>query len=230
MSHRLVVLISGSGTNLQAILDAIRDGELDAEVALVLSNRPGVAGLARAQAAGVPTRVINHSDYADREQFDQAMIAAIDRCRPDTVVLAGFMRILTPTFVQHYQGRLLNIHPSLLPRYPGLHTHQRALEAGDHEHGCSIHFVTEQLDGGPVIARAIVPVEPNDSAETLSNRVQTREHALYPLVLRWRAEDRVHLHPEGVVLDGQRLPETGFTLPWQDADGQPDAPVGAGSR
>lgn len=230
MSHRLVVLISGSGTNLQAILDAVRDGELDAEVALVLSNRPGVAGLARAEAAGVPTRVINHRDYADREQFDQAMIEVIDPCQPDTLVLAGFMRILTPTFVRHYQGRLLNIHPSLLPRYPGLDTHQRALDAGDHEHGCSIHFVTDQLDGGPVIARAIVPIEPNDSAESLSNRVQTREHALYPLVLRWRAENRVHLHPEGVVLDGQRLPETGYTLPWQSVGGQPAAPAGTGSR
>lgn len=230
MSHRLVVLVSGSGTNLQAILDAIRNGELDAEVALVLSNRPGVAGLARAEAAGIPTCVINHRDYADRDQFDQAMIAAIDPCQPDTVVLAGFMRILTPAFVQHYQGRLLNIHPSLLPRYPGLNTHQRALEAGDREHGCSIHFVTDQLDGGPVIARAIVPIESNDSAESLSNRVQTREHVLYPLVLRWRAEDRVHLQPEGVVLDGQRLPETGFTLAWQDAAGQPGAPAGAGVR
>lgn len=230
MSHRLVVLISGSGTNLQAILDAIRNGELDAEVVLVLSNRPGVAGLARADAAGVPTCVINHRDYADREQFDQAMIEAIDRCQPDTVVLAGFMRILTPAFVRHYRGRLLNIHPSLLPRYPGLNTHQRALEAGDRDHGCSIHFVTDQLDGGPVIARAIVPIEPNDSVESLSNRVQTREHVLYPLVLRWRAEERVHLHPEGVVLDGQKLPETGYTLPWQDAGDQSDAPAGAGAR
>lgn len=230
MKHRLVVLISGSGTNLQAILDAIRDGELDAEVALVLSNRPGVAGLARADAAGVPTCVINHRDYADREQFDQAMIEAIDPCQPDTVVLAGFMRILTPAFVRRYQGRLLNIHPSLLPRYPGLNTHQRALEAGDRDHGCSIHFVTDQLDGGPVIARAIVPIEPNDSVESLSNRVQIREHVLYPLVLRWRAEERVHLHPEGVVLDGQRLPETGFTLPWQNAGDQSDAPAGAGAR
>lgn len=225
MTHRLVVLISGSGTNLQAIIDAIANGTLAAEITLVLSNRPGVAGLARAAAAGIPTSVVNHRDYPDREQFDQAMIAEIDRSAPDTVALAGFMRILTPAFVRHYYGRLLNIHPSLLPRYPGLDTHQRALAAGDREHGCSIHFVTEELDGGPVIAQAPVPVEANDSVESLSNRVQAREHLLYPLVLAWRAANRVHLHPEGVTLDGQRLSPTGYQLAWQGTGCPADAPA-----
>lgn len=212
MSHRLVVLISGSGTNLQAIIDAIGAGELDATLALVLSNRAEADGLERARRADVPTAVIPHRDYPDRESFDRAMIERIDRVRPDTVVLAGFMRILSPPFVRHYHGRLLNIHPSLLPRHRGLDTHARALAAGDREHGCSIHFVTEELDGGPVVARAPVPVRPNDSEESLSKRVQAREHQLYPLVLRWRSEGRLRLEDGTVTLDGKQLGETGYQL------------------
>ena len=216
MSHRLVVLISGSGTNLQAILDAIQDGQLNASVALVLSNKAGVAGLDRAQAAGIPTAVIEHKRFPDREQFDRAMIEAIAPYDPETVVLAGFMRILSDGFVHHYRGKLINIHPSLLPRYPGLHTHQRAIDAGDKEHGCSIHFVTEELDGGPVIAQAVVPIRSNDTAETLSKRVQLREHALYPLVLNWRAAGHVALHQDGVKLHGETLGTQGHKLEWQD--------------
>lgn len=212
MSHRLVVLISGSGTNLQAIIDAIDDGELEAEIGLVLSNRSGAGGLERARRAGIATAVVSHRDFPDRESFDRAMIEHIDAARPDTVVLAGFMRILSPLFVRHYQGRLLNIHPSLLPRYPGLDTHARALANGDREHGCSIHFVTDELDGGPIIARAPIPVLPNDSGESLSNRVRAREHQLYPLVLRWRSEGRLQLTEAGVTLDGQLLKETGYQL------------------
>ncbi|MDF1780135.1 MAG: phosphoribosylglycinamide formyltransferase [Alcanivoracaceae bacterium] len=216
MSHRLVVLISGSGTNLQAILDAIQDGQLNASVALVLSNKAGVAGLDRAHAAGIPTAVIEHKRFPDREQFDRAMIEAIDPYDPETVVLAGFMRILSDVFVHHYRGKLINIHPSLLPRYPGLHTHQRAIDAGDTQHGCSIHFVTEELDGGPVIAQAVVPIRSNDTAETLSKRVQLREHALYPLVLNWRAAGHVELHQDGVKLHGETLGIQGHQLEWQD--------------
>ncbi|MCG8394718.1 MAG: phosphoribosylglycinamide formyltransferase [Pseudomonadales bacterium] len=213
MNHRLAVLISGSGTNLQAILDAIHDGDLDAEVAVVLSNRADAGGLARAAEAGIPTVTLNHKSFESREAFDQAMIDRLAPYQPDTVVLAGFMRILSPLFVRHYAGRLINIHPSLLPKYRGLNTHARALEAGDSEHGCSIHFVTEELDGGPLIAQARVSIGENDSPESLSKKVQLREHQLYPLVLQWRARQRLALTDEGVTLDGKPLAEQGYQLP-----------------
>ncbi|MFP1679827.1 phosphoribosylglycinamide formyltransferase [Alloalcanivorax sp. C16-2] len=211
MTHRLAVLLSGAGTNLQAILDAIATGDLPARVTLVLSNRAGAPGVARARRAGLPTAVIDHRDYPDREAFDRAMIGRIDAAGADTVVLAGFMRILSPLFVRHYRGRLINIHPSLLPKYPGLDTHARALAAGDARHGCSLHFVTDELDGGPLIARAEVAVEQNDNVETLSKRVQQQEHSLYPRVLRWRAEGRLHLTDQGVELDGETLPASGLS-------------------
>jgi phosphoribosylglycinamide formyltransferase-1 len=206
------VLISGTGSNLQAILDAIDAGELPARVSLVLSNKAGAAGLARAERAGVPAQAIDHRGFPDRASFDQAMIERIDAHGADTVVLAGFMRILSPGFVRHYQGRLINIHPSLLPKYPGLNTHARALEAGDREHGCSLHFVTDELDGGPLIAQARFPVAANDTAETLSEKVQAREHRLYPQVLRWRAQQRLQMTDQGVELDGERLPAQGFQM------------------
>ncbi|MBD3652152.1 MAG: phosphoribosylglycinamide formyltransferase [Alcanivorax sp.] len=212
MTHRLAVLISGTGSNLQAILDAIDAGELPARVSLVLSNKAGAAGLARAERAGVPAQAIDHRGFPDRASFDQAMIEVIDAHGADTVVLAGFMRILSPGFVRHYQGRLINIHPSLLPKYPGLNTHARALEAGDREHGCSLHFVTDELDGGPLIAQARFPVSANDTAETLSEKVQAREHRLYPQVLRWRAQQRLQMTDQGVELDGERLPPQGFQM------------------
>jgi len=212
MSHRIVVLISGGGTNLQAILDAVAAKRLSAEVALVVANRADAGGLARAAVAGVPTAVVPHRDYPDRASFDQALIETIDPAQPDTVALAGFMRILTSTFVSHYRGRLLNIHPSLLPRHRGLNTHERALQAGDREHGCSIHFVTEELDGGPLIAQARVPVHANDTEASLSTRVQEREHELYPRVLGWRAQQRLQLGLEGAMLDGEPLPAEGWQL------------------
>lgn len=212
MTHRLAVLISGSGTNLQAIMDAQKAGTLDAEIAVVFSNRANAAGLERAAQAGIPTASLDHRDYPDREQFDQAMIDALTAYAPDTVVLAGFMRILSAVFVRHYAGRLINIHPSLLPKYRGLNTHARALEAGDSEHGCSIHFVTEELDGGPLIAQASISVQTNDTVDSLSNRVQQREHLLYPKVLQWRAQDRLELTDNGVVLDGKPLPAQGYAL------------------
>lgn len=212
MTHRLAVLISGTGSNLQAILDAIDAGELPARVSLVLSNKAGAAGLVRAERAGVPAQAIDHRGFPDRASFDQAMIERIDAHGADTVVLAGFMRILSPGFVRHYQGRLINIHPSLLPKYPGLNTHARALEAGDREHGCSLHFVTDELDGGPLIAQARFPVSANDTAETLSEKVQAQEHRLYPQVLRWRAQQRLQMTDQGVELDGERLPPQGFQM------------------
>ena len=182
---RLVVLISGRGRNLQAIVDATRSGRLRAEVALVLSNRSDAPGLDYARAAGIPTQVIRHQDHADRASFDAQMLAVIEPLQPALVVLAGFMRILTPPFIRALQGRLVNIHPSLLPLYPGLNTHARALQAGDAEHGASVHWVTEELDGGPVIAQGRVRIEPGDTPETLGQRVLEQvEVRLYPEVLQ----------------------------------------------
>ncbi len=176
---RYVVLISGSGTNLQALIDAGERGEIPGTLAVVISNRPDAKGLERAASHGIATQVLDHKGYADRESYDAALMAAIDQHAPDLVVLAGFMRILTPGFVQHYEGRLLNIHPSLLPAYKGLNTHQRALDAGEKVHGCSVHFVTPELDGGPVIAQARVAVQSDDTPASLAARVQSMEYPLY---------------------------------------------------
>ncbi|QFY88888.1 phosphoribosylglycinamide formyltransferase [Magnetovirga frankeli] len=201
---RLVVLISGSGSNLQALIDAQAAGA-PYRIAAVISNRADAYGLQRAAQAGIDTLVLDHRDYPDRESYDQALIAAIDQFQPGLVALAGFMRILSDQFVRHYSGRLLNIHPSLLPKYKGLHTHRRALEAGDREHGCSVHFVTEELDGGPVIVQAKVVVQPDDNAEALAARVLKREHFIYPLCLRWFAEGRLRLGQGQVELEGAAL-------------------------
>ncbi len=203
----LVVLVSGSGSNLQAIMDAIDAGELPARIRAVISNRPGVRALERAQRAGIATEVVDHTAYDSREAYDQALMAVIDRHRPALVVLAGFMRILTPDFVRHYRGRLLNIHPALLPRHKGLDTHRRALEAGDTEHGATVHFVTEELDGGPPIVQARVPVRPDDTPETLAARVLEKEHRIYPLAIRWFAEGRLRERDGRAVLDGHPLDE-----------------------
>jgi len=209
-AKRIVVLISGSGSNLQAILDQTRTGKINGEVVAVISNRPDAYGLTRAEQAGVDARLLDHRDFADREQFDQALMELIDAYRPDLVVLAGFMRILTPELVRHYTGRLLNIHPSLLPKYKGLHTHQRALEAGDERHGCSVHFVTEELDGGPIIIQASVPIAADDTADSLQQRVHRLEHRIYPLAVEWFCSERLTLTDGGVMLDSERLPATGF--------------------
>ena len=204
---KIAVLISGSGSNLQAIIDAIHSGVLKAEISGVLSNRADAHGLTRAQTAGIPTAVLVNSDFADRESFDRAMMQQLDTWAPDVVVLAGFMRILSPYFVTHYEGRLLNIHPSLLPKYKGLHTHRRALEAGDREHGCSVHFVTPELDGGPVIAQSLVPVLDNDDEASLTQRVHKSEHQLYPQVLGWMAEGTLTFHEGRPFFRSQPLQE-----------------------
>jgi len=188
---RLVVLISGSGSNLQAFIDASADSAYPCEVVAVISNRAGVFGLERAARAGIPAEVLEHTTFATREDFDTALAARVDAWAPDLVILAGFMRILTPGFVARYAGRLLNIHPSLLPKYPGLHTHQRAIDAGDAEAGATVHLVTEELDGGPVILQARVPVLPGDSAETLASRVLVQEHRIYPEAARQLALQRI---------------------------------------
>ena len=206
-----MVLISGSGSNLQAMIDSL-GGDNPATISAVISNRADAYGLVRAADAGIATQVIDHRSFPDREAFDAALIERIDAIGADLVVLAGFMRILSAGFVRHYHGRLLNIHPSLLPRYRGLDTHQRALDAGDREHGCSVHFVTEELDGGPLVVQALVPIEPGDDARSLAQRVHHQEHRIYPLAIRWFAEGRLHLTADGVMLDGGRLPASGHLI------------------
>ena len=207
---RLVVLISGSGSNLQAILDACGQGRINASVAAVFSNKASAYGLERARRADVPAHALAASDYASREEFDRQLIAGIDAYAPDLVVLAGYMRILSPAFVAHYQDRLLNIHPSLLPKYPGLHTHRQAMENGDSEHGTSVHFVTDELDGGPVVLQAKVPVFADDSEEDVIARVQHQEHAIYPLVISWFVDGRLAMRDNAAWLDGKRLPPQGY--------------------
>ncbi|MGY3299613.1 phosphoribosylglycinamide formyltransferase-1 [Pseudomonas sp. TE6288] len=208
----VVVLLSGSGSNLQALIDSNSASNGPVRIRAVISNRADAYGLERAKAAGIDTAVLAHTGFDGREAFDAALMALIDGFAPDLVVLAGFMRILSGGFVRHYQGRLLNIHPSLLPKYKGLHTHQRALEAGDAEHGCSVHFVTEELDGGPLVVQAVVPVAADDSAQTLAQRVHLQEHQIYPLAVRWFAEGRLRLGEHGALLDGQPLAASGHLI------------------
>lgn len=209
---KVVVLLSGTGSNLQAMIDSFSDADSPARICAVISNRAEAFGLQRAQQAGISTRVLDHKDFEGREAFDTALAELIDGFEPDLVVLAGFMRILSGDFVRHYQGRLLNIHPSLLPLYKGLHTHQRALEAGDTEHGCSVHFVTEELDGGPLVVQSVISVELHDSPATLAQRVHVQEHRIYPLAIRWFAEGRLRLGEQGATLDGQLLPASGHLI------------------
>jgi phosphoribosylglycinamide formyltransferase-1 len=202
----LVVLISGRGSNLQALIDTTISGHINATIVAVISNVPDAPGLERAAAAGIHTEVVNHTLFSDREQFDLALRDCIDQFSPELVVLAGFMRVLTSGFVAHFNGHLINIHPSLLPVFPGLDTHQRALQAGVHEHGVSIHFVTAQLDGGPVIAQAAVPVNADDDESSLAARVLVQEHLLLPYVVGLFAERRLRLMgDQQVVFDGKPI-------------------------
>lgn len=206
---RIVVLISGHGSNLQAIIDAIDKDDLPVEIGAVVSNRADAFGLLRAERAHIPTEVLAHQDYDSREAFDTALVQCVDQYSPDVVVLAGFMRRLGATLVQHYQGRMINIHPSLLPKYSGLHTHRRVLEAGDAEHGVTIHFVTEEVDGGPIVSQARLTVLAGDTEESLKERVQRLEHVLYPQVLQWFAQNRVKLDKNQVLFDGLPAPKSG---------------------
>jgi len=214
MSSRIVVLISGGGTNLQAIIDACELTDYPGSVVGVVSNKSDAYGLTRAKNAEIETVALSHKDFESRERYDQALIEKIDQFSPDIIVLAGFMRILTPVFVQHYQGKLLNIHPSLLPKYQGLNTHQRAIDAGDTEHGVSVHFVTEELDGGPVILQAKVPVFDGDTCDDLAARVHEQEYRIYPLVVKWLCQSRLNMKAEGqneyAILDGSTLPISGY--------------------
>lgn len=207
---RIVVLISGSGTNMQAIVEACQQQRIDGEVVGVISNKANVGGLEKAAVANIPTAVLSHKDYDTREAYDADLQQLIDGFQPDVVVLAGFMRILTAEFTQHYHGRMLNIHPSLLPKYRGINTHQRALDNGDKEHGVSVHFVTEELDGGPVILQARVPVFEGDEASDLQQRVHAQEHRIYPLVVQWLCSGRLKLTDKGAELDGTLLGPQGY--------------------
>ncbi|GAA0476277.1 MULTISPECIES: phosphoribosylglycinamide formyltransferase [Tatumella] len=212
---RLVILISGTGTNLQAIIDACRSGQLAeaAEIVAVFSNKVTASGLDRARQAGIPAHALTPSDFADRQQFDRQLMKLVDEYSPDLVVLAGYMRILSAEFVQHYAGHMINIHPSLLPAYPGLHTHRQVLENGDKQHGVSVHFVTEQLDGGPVILQAVVPVNNGDTEQQLQDKIRVQEHVIYPQAIQWFLENRLRLKDGLAWLDGTPLPATGIRSP-----------------
>lgn len=208
MRKRIVILISGRGSNMEALLQA----QLPAEIVAVISNNPAAAGLATAARQGIVTVAIDHRQYATREEFDTALLAAIDSHRPDLVVLAGFMRVLTESFVRRWEGRLMNIHPSLLPAFPGLNTHRRAIDAGVRIHGCTVHFVTPQLDHGPIVIQAAVPVHPGDSESTLAARVLTQEHRVFPQAVRWFCEDRLSISGGGRVTVSDPAPVSGALL------------------
>ena len=209
---RVLVLISGSGSNLQALINGMQAGALPIELVAVISNRPNVLGLTRAADAGIPAMLLDHKNFPDRPSFDQALMDKIDGYNPDLIVLAGFMRILTAEFTQHYLGRMINIHPSLLPKFQGLHTHERAIEAGEERHGVTVHFVTAELDGGPAIIQACVPIYPNDDAASLAKRVQVQEHIIYPLAVKWFAEGDLRMIGGKSVLKGEPLPPSGFQI------------------
>jgi len=202
---RVAVLISGGGTNLQAIIDAAGRDEIPVDLVCVASDQPDAFGLQRAERAGIPTRVQTAAGFAGRDAYDQALGDLLEAIDPDIVVLAGFMRILTGGLVRRWQGRMLNVHPSLLPGYRGLHTHRRVLKAGEKWHGTSVHFVTEELDGGPVIAQARLEIRPDDTEDSLNGRVQALEHRMYPTVIGWLAEGRVRMVGDMVELDGKLL-------------------------
>jgi len=202
---RVVVLISGNGSNLQALIDAVRDRALPIDICAVISSRANAFGLNRATQAGIATAVVEPALHPTREEYDASLQKTIDDYAPELVILAGFMRILTPALVNHYAGRMINIHPSLLPKYRGLHTHKRALEAKEPLHGASVHFVTSELDGGPVAFQASVAVRPDDTPESLAERVLAREHIILPLAVRWFAAGRLRADPQHAFLDNQLL-------------------------
>ena len=206
----IVVLISGNGSNLQAIIDACKQKKINGTIRAVFSNKADAFGLERAREANIPAHALLASQFASREAFDRELMQEIDAYAPDIVVLAGYMRILSPDFVAHYAGRLINIHPSLLPKYPGLHTHRQVLENGDDVHGTTVHFVTDELDGGPVILQAQVPVFEGDTEEDVTARGQTQEHAIYPLVVSWFVDGRLAMQENKAWLDGVCLPEQGY--------------------
>ena len=209
----VVILISGRGSNMEALIRARDAGELPVNIAAVISNRPDAAGLETAAKAGIVTHYVDHKGFAGREAFDAALAECIDGFAPDLVVLAGFMRILSEGFVRHYEGRLLNIHPSLLPAFPGLHTHQKALQEGMRLHGCTVHFVTPTLDHGPVVIQAAVPVLDSDDEATLAARVLAQEHRIYPQAVRWFVEGKLRLDGHRVFLAAEQVGDGALLSP-----------------
>jgi phosphoribosylglycinamide formyltransferase-1 len=201
----IVALISGGGTNLQAIIDASAKGDFNGQIKAVISNRVDAYGLQRAEAASISTEVVDHTLHENRTSFDQELKRCVSRYHPGLIVMAGFMRILTEEFINPFQGRMFNIHPSLLPQYRGLHTHRRALEAGDNQHGCSVHFATNELDGGPIVLQATVPVLKDDTPESLAKRVLQKEHIIYPLCIKWFCEGRIAMVDGRVIMDERPL-------------------------
>ena len=202
---KAAILISGSGTNLQSFIDQVSDGHLQVDIAVVFSNRPDAYGLTCARKAGIQTACIEHGDFENRETFDRSIAAALDQFEPGLIILAGFMRILSPWFVRHYEGKVLNIHPALLPLYTGLNTHARVLEAGDKHHGSTVHFVTDQLDGGPRIIAGRTEVKAGETADELQARVQAMEHQIYPQAAQLFAEGRATYENGEAWLDGKLL-------------------------
>ncbi len=210
-NSQLLVLISGNGSNLQAIIDTCHQKN-GMEICAVISNKTEAYGLIRAERAGIKTHILPYQTSLSRNEYDASLMALIDSHQPELIILAGFMRILSPEFVAHYQGRILNIHPSLLPKYPGLHTHQKAIDAKDKEHGASVHFVTQQLDAGPVILQARVPILGNDTPDTLAKRVQKEEHKIYPKVIELFCQKRLQMIDEKALFDGKPLTPTGLSI------------------
>jgi len=212
-TKKIVVLISGSGTNLQAIADKLHNqplGSEQTEIVAVISNKPDAYGLQRASDEGIESIVVASKGFNSREEYDALLSSEIDKLQPDLIILAGFMRILSSEFVNKYQGKMINIHPSLLPKYTGTNTHQRAIDAGDDVHGASVHFVTPELDSGPIVLQAKVPVFSDDTAEDLRERVLTQEHQIYPLVAQWFLAKRLIMQDNQAILDGKILPENGY--------------------
>jgi phosphoribosylglycinamide formyltransferase-1 len=207
---RLAVLLSGEGSNLQALIDATQKGIIKAEIVLVVSNKFDAGGLKRAQKSGIENIVLDNLRYADRRSFDCVLESKLKKYNLDLIILAGFMRILTSDFVEAFAGRILNIHPSLLPKYRGLHTHQKALDAGDKNAGATVHFVTSELDGGPSIIQAVVPILKNDTVDALASRILTKEHQIYPLAVKLFCEGRLSLVDEKAVFDSTVLPKNGL--------------------
>ena len=203
MACRTAILISGSGTNLQSFIDRVAAGDLDLELSIVFSNKPGAFGLERARKAGIPTECIEHGKFPNREMFDRAVAGVLDAYEPELIILAGFMRILSPWFVDHYEGKILNIHPALLPKYPGLNTHQRVLDAGDEWHGSTVHFVTPELDAGPRILAGRLRVDPNETADELMHRVQALEHQIYPEAAGLVGSGKVAFRDGQTLIDGE---------------------------
>lgn len=208
----IVVLISGNGTNLQAIIDAVQAGKINGKIVGVISNKATAYGLERAKSAGIPTFVFQRNQFANNGEMDRAIATQLEQLQADLIVLAGYMKILSADFTQRFAGKILNIHPSLLPKYAGLNTHQRAMEAGETEHGMSIHFVNEAVDGGAVILQAKVPIYPDDELDEIVERVSEQEHRCYPLVIQWFCADRLCLKAGQAYLDGKVLPAQGYAL------------------